>query len=48
MTSKISYYCPYCKKHFDHWAVGHAGWNDVCAGGCNTSRKQMWQLYIKS
>ena len=37
----MKYYCHHCEKEFDRWAVGHTGSNTVCAGGCNTSKKEI-------
>lgn len=47
MKQQIKYYCPFCKKTFTYYIKGHAGWNDCCAGGCNTSKAQMKKLNKK-
>lgn len=38
------YYCPFCKKSFEGWSLGHAGRNKVCSGGCNTGKDKMIKL----
>jgi len=47
MKKETRYYCPFCKKVFTYWCLGHDGQVSVCAGGCNTTKQQMWELRKK-
>ena len=40
----MKYYCIHCQEYFEGFIVGHAGYNLCCAGGCNTSDKEIFEM----